>query len=122
WSSVYLFYGGAKAGIRFDPTSVDKERVLRSFVRKLRNEVPEEYVVGLDMGLTEDDPAIINDELGRGAAVGTPYERGGIPYDQLGVTGHSVARPADEPGGPQTFQGSCVPVPGRRRTGQPAPK
>src|SRR5699024_1484281 len=112
WAAVDLFYGGAKAGIRFDPTSVDKERVLRSFVRKLRNEVPEEYVFGLDMGLTEVDAAIINDELGRGAAVGTPYELGGIPYDQLGITGHGVAEVVDEIAAQQNLTGSSVAVQG----------
>lgn len=112
WAAVDLFYGGAKAGIRFDPTSVDKERVLRSFVRKLRNEVPEEYVFGLDMGLTEVDAAIINDELGRGAAVGTPYELGGIPYDQLGITGHGVAEVVDEIADQQNLQDSSVAVQG----------
>lgn len=112
WAAVDLFYGGAKAGIRFDPTSVDKERVLRSFVRKLRNEVPEEYVFGLDMGLTEVDAAIINDELGRGAAVGTPYELGGIPYDQLGITGYGVAEVVDEIATQQNFKDSSVAVQG----------
>src|SRR5699024_3521719 len=85
---------------------------LRSFVRKLRNEVPEEYVFGLDMGLTEYDAAIINDELGRGSAVGTPYELGGIPYDQLGITGHGAAEVVDEIAGQQDVKGSSVAVPG----------
>ncbi|WP_246165543.1 Glu/Leu/Phe/Val family dehydrogenase [Arthrobacter yangruifuii] len=97
WASVDLFYGGAKAGIQADPVSPYKEEILRAFVRRLRNEVPEEYVFGLDMGLTENDAAIINDELGtRGAAVGTPYELGGIPYDQLGITGYGVAEAVDQ--------------------------
>ena len=96
WAGVDLFYGGAKAGIVADPTAPDKEAVLRAFVRALSNEVPREYVVGLDMGLTEDDAAIVQDELGdRGAAVGTPAHLGGIPYDQLGVTGYGVAEAAD---------------------------
>lgn len=97
WAGVDLFYGGAKAGIQADPASPYKEEILRAFVRRLRNEVPEEYVFGLDMGLTENDAAIINDELGtRGAAVGTPYELGGIPYDQLGITGYGVAEVVDQ--------------------------
>jgi glutamate dehydrogenase (NAD(P)+) len=96
WAAVDLFYGGAKAGIVADPTAPDKEAVLRAFVRALSNEVPFEYVLGLDMGLTEDDAAIVQDELGdRGAAVGTPAHLGGIPYDQLGVTGYGVAEAAD---------------------------
>lgn len=96
WAGVDLFYGGAKAGIVADPTSPDKEAVLRAFARALHNEVPREYVMGLDMGLTEDDAAIVQDELGdRGAAVGTPAHLGGVAYDQLGVTGFGVAEAAD---------------------------
>ncbi|MEV4644289.1 Glu/Leu/Phe/Val dehydrogenase dimerization domain-containing protein [Saccharopolyspora sp. NPDC049357] len=97
WAGVDLFYGGAKAGIRFDPTSVDKEAALRSFVRSLSAEVPEEYVFGLDMGLTEHDAAIIQHELGdRRTAVGSPRELGGVPYDQWGVTGYGVAEATAE--------------------------
>ncbi|MFF5261235.1 Glu/Leu/Phe/Val dehydrogenase [Actinomadura viridis] len=96
WAAADLFFGGAKAGIRFDPASADKEAALRAFARSLRNEVPREYVLGLDMGLTEADAAIVQDELGdRGAAVGTPHVLGGVPYDELGVTGFGVAEAAD---------------------------
>ncbi|WP_033318240.1 Glu/Leu/Phe/Val family dehydrogenase [Streptomyces yerevanensis] len=96
WAGVDLFYGGAKAGIVADPASPDKEAILRAFARALANEVPREYVMGLDMGLTEDDAAIIQDELGdRGAAVGTPAHLGGVAYDKLGVTGYGVAEAAD---------------------------
>jgi glutamate dehydrogenase (NAD(P)+) len=96
WAAVDLFYGGAKAGIAADPASADKEAILRAFARALHNEVPREYVFGLDMGLTEDDAAVIQDELGdRGAAVGTPSHLGGVAYDQLGVTGFGVAEAAD---------------------------
>jgi glutamate dehydrogenase (NAD(P)+) len=113
WAGVDLFYGGAKAGIQADPNSPYKEEILRSFVRKLSNEVPEEYVFGLDMGLTENDAAIINDELGsRGAAVGTPYELGGVPYDQLGITGYGVAEVVDEAATRQNLQGTRVAIQG----------
>ncbi|WP_406724860.1 Glu/Leu/Phe/Val dehydrogenase dimerization domain-containing protein [Streptomyces sp. GD-15H] len=96
WASVDLFYGGAKAGIVADPTSPDKEAILRAFARALSNEVPREYVMGLDMGLTENDAAIIQDELGdRGTAVGTPEHLGGVAYDKLGVTGYGVAEATD---------------------------
>ncbi|MBL1111274.1 Glu/Leu/Phe/Val dehydrogenase [Streptomyces sp. 110] len=96
WAGVDLFYGGAKAGIVADPASPDKEAVLRAFARALSNEVPREYVMGLDMGLTENDAAIVQDELGdRGAAVGTPGHLGGVAYDELGVTGYGVAEAAD---------------------------
>ncbi|WNV89572.1 Glu/Leu/Phe/Val dehydrogenase dimerization domain-containing protein [Umezawaea sp. Da 62-37] len=97
WAAVDLFFGGAKAGIVFDPASPDKERALRAFARALSNEVPREYVLGLDMGLTERDAAIVQDELGdRGAMMGAPASLGGLPYDELGVTGFGVAEVADE--------------------------
>ena len=96
WAAVDLFHGGAKAGILGDPNSPRKEEMLRAFARALSNEVPREYVFGLDMGLTEHDAAIFIDELGdRGAAVGLPRQLGGLPYDQLGVTGYGVAEAAE---------------------------
>jgi glutamate dehydrogenase (NAD(P)+) len=96
WAAVDLFHGGAKAGIRFDPASPDKERVLRAYVRRLADQIPSSYVAGLDMGMTENDAAIIQDELGdRGAAVGVPEQLGGVPYDELGVTGYGVAESVD---------------------------
>lgn len=96
WAAVDLFHGGAKAGILGDPNAPNKEEVLRAFARALGNEVPREYVFGLDMGLTEKDAAIFVDELGdRGAAVGLPRALGGLPYDELGVTGYGVAEAAD---------------------------
>ncbi|WUI03449.1 hypothetical protein OHR68_17075 [Spirillospora sp. NBC_00431] len=96
WAGVDLFFGGAKAGIMADPGAPDREAVLRSFVRALSQEIPRQYVAGLDMGLTERDAAIVQDELAdRGAAVGTPHALGGMPYDELGVTGYGVAEAAD---------------------------
>lgn len=96
WAAVDLFHGGAKAGILGDPTSPDKERILRAFARALRNEVPREYLFGLDMGLNERDAAILADELGDlGTSTGLPRALGGVPYDQLGVTGFGVAEAAD---------------------------
>ncbi|APT84600.1 Glu/Leu/Phe/Val family dehydrogenase [Corynebacterium aquilae] len=112
WAAVDLFYGGAKAGIQADPNSPYKEEILRSFVRKLSNEVPEEYVFGLDMGLTENDAAIIIDELGRGTAVGTPASLGGVPYDALGVTGFGVAEVTDEIAKSKGLAGARVAIQG----------
>ncbi|HWN33616.1 MAG TPA: Glu/Leu/Phe/Val dehydrogenase [Pseudonocardia sp.] len=96
WAAVDLFFGGAKAGIVSDPSGPDKERVLRAFARTMADQIPASYVAGLDMGMTERDAAIIQDELGdRGAAVGVPEELGGVPYDELGVTGYGVAESVD---------------------------
>ena len=96
WAAVDLFHGGAKAGLLGDPAGADKERVLRAFARALRNEVPNEYLFGLDMGLAERDAAVLADELGDlGASTGLPRALGGVPYDRLGVTGFGVAEAAD---------------------------
>jgi glutamate dehydrogenase (NAD(P)+) len=92
WAAVDLFHGGAKAGILGDPLAAGKERILRAFARALANEVPRDYVFGLDMGLTEEDAAIFVDELNdRGVSTGLPRAIGGLPYDKLGVTGYGVA-------------------------------
>jgi glutamate dehydrogenase (NAD(P)+) len=109
-AAVDLFHGGAKAGIIGDPHAPDKEAVLRAFARALANEVPAEYVFGLDMGLTEHDAAIFVDELGdRGAAVGLPRALGGLPYDELGVTGYGVAEATDA-----AAAAISLPIPGAR--------
>jgi len=123
WAAVDLFHGGAKAGILGDPHAADKEAVLRAFARALRNEVPAEYVFGLDMGLTEDDAAVLLDELGdRGAAVGLPRALGGLPYDELGVTGFGVAEAADAAAAESGWQlaGSRVTVQGFGAVGEAA--
>ena len=100
WAAVDLFFGGAKAGILGDPSAAGREAILRAFARRLSNEVPKEYVFGLDIGLAESDAAIFLDELGdRGASAGLPSELGGLPYDKLGVTGYGVAEAADSAAG-----------------------
>jgi glutamate dehydrogenase (NAD(P)+) len=97
WAAVELYHGGAKAGIQGNPHGAGKERILRAFARALANEVPREYVFGLDLGMTEVDAAILADELGdRAASTGLPAALGGLPYDELGVTGFGVAEAADE--------------------------
>jgi glutamate dehydrogenase (NAD(P)+) len=95
WAAVDLFFGGAKAGIMADPQAKNREAVIRSWARALAKEIPSDYALGLDMGLTERDAAVVQDELGdRGAAVGSPAELGGIPYDQIGVAGFGAAEGA----------------------------
>lgn len=92
WAANDLFFGGAKAGIRYDPDSADKEEAIRAFARALKNEVPFEYVLGLDMGMNANDAAVFQDEMGvRGAAVGLPACVGDVPHNELGVTGYGVA-------------------------------
>ncbi len=123
WAAVDLFHGGAKAGILGDPHAPDKEKILRAFARALHNEVPAEYVFGLDMGLTERDAAVFLDELGDcGAAVGLPRALGGLPYDELGVTGFGVAEAADAAATESGFRlaGSRVAIQGFGAVGEAA--
>ncbi len=85
--------GGAKSAIIGDPNGPDKEAVVRAFVRGVRKLLPDEYVFGNDMGFAEPEEAIVIDECGGDlrVAVGTPSELGGLPYDELGVTGYGAA-------------------------------
>ncbi len=92
-----IFLGGAKAAIVADPKAPNKEEIVRAFVRAIRKLLPDEYVFGNDMGFNEDDEAIVIDECGGDmrVAVGTPHELGGLPYDELGLTGYGVAEAAE---------------------------
>jgi glutamate dehydrogenase (NAD(P)+)/glutamate dehydrogenase (NADP+) len=84
-----LPHGGGKSAILADPKLplVDKERLVRTFARAIRNIA--EYIPGPDMGTDERCMAWIKDENGR--AVGLPPELGGIPLDTLGATGFGVS-------------------------------
>ena len=82
-----LPHGGGKSGIIADPTSPNKETIIRAFARKIRH--ISEYIPGPDMGTSETDMAHIKDEIDR--AVGLPRELGGIPLDVIGSTGFGVA-------------------------------
>ena len=96
WAMADIFLGGAKAGIRNDPQSPHKEEIIRAFVKKIRKFLPDEYVFGNDMGFAEKDGAIVLDEAeDMKAAVWTPAELGGLPYDELGITGYGVAEAAE---------------------------
>jgi len=96
WAMADIFLGGAKAGIRNDPKSPHKEEIIRAYVKKIRKFLPDEYVFGNDMGFAERDGAIALDEAeDMKAAVGTPAELGGLPYDELGITGYGVVEAAE---------------------------
>lgn len=96
WAMADIFLGGAKAGIRNDPRSRHKEEMIRAYVKKIRKFLPDEYVFGNDMGFAEKDGAIALDEAeDMKAAVGTPAELGGLPYDELGVTGYGIVEAAE---------------------------
>ncbi len=83
-------FGGAKSGIRGDPKKVDKEAYVRAFARAIRKFVPDMYIAGPDMNMTEKEMAIFCDEVGnRDAATGKPSSMGGLPHE-LGSTGFGV--------------------------------
>jgi glutamate dehydrogenase (NAD(P)+) len=48
-------YGGAKAGIDWDPGAPDAEAVLQRFIGAIRPYVAERYATGADLGTHEDD-------------------------------------------------------------------
>ncbi len=84
-------HGGGKSGIIADPKKVNKEQVIRTFARSIKNLL--EYIPGPDIGTDETCMAHIYDETER--AVGLPRELGGIPLDEIGATGYGVAQCAD---------------------------
>ncbi|MDO9099084.1 MAG: Glu/Leu/Phe/Val dehydrogenase [Candidatus Methanoperedens sp.] len=86
-----LPHGGGKSGIIADPKTVNKEQVIRTFARGIKNLL--EYIPGPDMGTDEASMAYVYDETAR--AVGLPRELGGIPLDEMGATGYGVAVCAD---------------------------
>ena len=86
-----LPHGGGKSGIIADPKIVNKEQVIRTFARGIKNLL--EYIPGPDMGTDESSMAYVYDETAR--AVGLPRELGGIPLDEMGATGYGVAECAD---------------------------
>ena len=83
-------FGGAKAGIRGDPKTVNKEAFMRAFARRIKPFVPEFYIAGPDMNTTEREMAIVADEIGTPlASTGKPSSIGGLPHE-LGSTGFGV--------------------------------
>jgi glutamate dehydrogenase (NAD(P)+) len=89
-----LPFGGAKSGIKADSkkiTPLQKEELMRSFARKIADVVPDEYIAGPDMNVTEREMAQFADELGTPkACTGKPAGVGGLPHE-LGSTGFGVA-------------------------------
>jgi len=90
-SAAGIAYGGGKAAIRGNPDVENKEEIIRALAKMLRPY--EDYIPGPDMGTNEHCMAIIQDEIGR--AIGLHKELGGIPLDEIGVTGFGAAEAAD---------------------------
>ncbi|MDG6908147.1 MAG: Glu/Leu/Phe/Val dehydrogenase [Nitrososphaerota archaeon] len=86
-----LPHGGGKSGIIADSKSENKNQIIRTFARAIRN--IEDYIPGPDIGTDESSMAIIYDEISR--AVGLPRELGGIPLDEMGATAHGIVECVD---------------------------
>jgi glutamate dehydrogenase (NAD(P)+) len=86
-----LPHGGGKAVILGDPTIADKEELIRAFAQAIAE--LDGYIPGPDMGTDETVMAWIRDEIGR--AVGLPRVLGGIPLDEIGITGFGLGVAAD---------------------------
>ena len=80
-------HGGAKSAILADPSTPNKETLIRQFARAMEN--MEGYIPGPDMGTDEVAMAWVRDEIGR--SVGLSKVLGGIPLDQIGATGYGLA-------------------------------
>ena len=87
-------FGGAKSGIRANPrelTPEQKEIIVRSFARRLKEVIPGLYIAGPDMNMTEVEMGQFSDELKEPmACTGKPTAMGGLPHE-LGSTGYGVA-------------------------------
>ena len=90
-ASAGLAHGGGKSGILADPRTADKEVLVRSFARAIRDLT--DYIPGPDMGTDEACMAWVQDEIGR--SVGLPRVLGGIPLDEIGATGYGLAQSAE---------------------------
>jgi len=80
-------HGGAKSAILADPSTPNKETLIRQFARAM--ESMDGYIPGPDMGTDETSMAWVRDEIGR--SVGLSKVLGGIPLDQIGATGYGLA-------------------------------
>ena len=80
-------HGGGKSGILADPSTPNKETLIRQFARAM--EKLDGYIPGPDMGTDEVAMAWVRDEIGR--SVGLSKVLGGIPLDQIGATGYGLA-------------------------------
>lgn len=84
-------YGGAKSALLTESDVVDRDEMLKVYARLLRDQV--DYIPGPDMGTDEHCMAVMHCEIGR--AAGLPAELGGIPLDEIGVTGYGAVEAAE---------------------------
>mgnify|MGYP001611078321 CR=1 FL=1 len=90
-------FGGAKAGIAYDPKSADsktKRKIIEWFARALEPVLMSKYIAGPDVNTTEVEMGwFVGAAKNRRAATGKPKKLGGLPHE-LGSTGYGVAHAA----------------------------
>src|SRR3989338_4052438 len=87
-------FGGGKSCIKCDPKMVNKEAMMRTFMDKLRIAIPDVYIGGPDMNVTEKEMAWMMDQAGDYRVVtGKPAAIQGLPHE-LGSTGFGVVQSA----------------------------
>ena len=88
-----LPFGGAKGGIIANSKELDereKEKIVRSYARALKELVPNKYVTAPDMYIGSEEMDQFSNELAnKKVATGKSEEEGGIPHE-LGSTGWGV--------------------------------
>lgn len=87
-------FGGAKAGIIFDPRkdAANKKELMQSFARAIKVFTPELYIAGPDVNTTEREMQwFVEATKNRKTATGKPEKLGGLPHE-LGSTGFGVAQ------------------------------
>ena len=83
-------FGGAKAGIKADPSSIDKIRYIKSFANKISHTVPYQYIATTDFNVGQQEIAEFVNCIGDGCgATGKPENMAGIPCE-LGTTGFGI--------------------------------
>jgi len=83
-------FGGAKSGIIANDkelTQEQKDSIVASFGKSLKNLAPSEYIAGPDMNMAEHEMQVLVEANGnKNSATGKPKELGGLPHE-LGSTG-----------------------------------
>ncbi|MCK5699018.1 MAG: Glu/Leu/Phe/Val dehydrogenase [Candidatus Aenigmarchaeota archaeon] len=85
-----LPFGGGKSGIIADPKAVNKQEIVATFSRALKQEIPEQYIAAPDMNMGEGEMKTFANANGSlKACTGKPLDMQGLPHE-LGSTGFGV--------------------------------
>ncbi|MHA2247951.1 MAG: Glu/Leu/Phe/Val family dehydrogenase [Candidatus Hodarchaeales archaeon] len=83
-------FGGAFAGIKANPYTTEKPRLIKSFAEKISPYVPNKLILRPDMNVNEDDVALFVETTGDiRSATGKPEKYGGIPAS-YGAVGYGL--------------------------------